>query len=64
MAAKKQAAAKAEYEGKRTLYKVEGESVVRERRSCPKCGPGIFMATHKNRAHCGRCGHTEFTKKE
>lgn len=54
----------AEYEGKRTLYKLEGDKLVRERKECPKCGPGVFMAVHKDRAHCGRCGHTEFQKKE
>jgi len=26
---------------------------------CPKCGPGVFMARHKNREHCGRCGYTK-----
>ena len=27
---------------------------------CPKCGPGVFMATHKDRVACGCCGYTEF----
>lgn len=31
---------------------------------CPKCGPGIFMAKHKDRQTCGKCGYTEFNKKE
>jgi len=31
---------------------------------CPKCGPGVFMATHGDRVSCGKCGYTEFTKKE
>ncbi|NLL95264.1 MAG: 30S ribosomal protein S27ae [Thermoplasmatales archaeon] len=31
---------------------------------CPKCGPGIFMATHKDRVSCGKCGYTEFGKKD
>ena len=25
----------------------------------PRCGPGIFLALHKDRKSCGRCGHTE-----
>ncbi|MEM2131594.1 MAG: 30S ribosomal protein S27ae [Candidatus Woesearchaeota archaeon] len=29
---------------------------------CPKCGPGVFMAEHKNRISCGKCGYTEFKK--
>ncbi|MCF7865965.1 30S ribosomal protein S27ae [Candidatus Woesearchaeota archaeon] len=27
--------------------------------SCPKCGPGIFLAAHKDRASCGKCGYME-----
>ncbi len=33
-------------------------------RSCPKCGPGIFMANHKNRTSCGKCSYTEMKSKE
>ena len=38
--------------------------MVREKREhCPKCGPGIYLALHKNpdRKTCGKCGYTEFT---
>ncbi|MCA9478717.1 MAG: 30S ribosomal protein S27ae [Simkania sp.] len=28
-------------------------------KSCPKCGPGIFLADHKDRVSCGKCGYTE-----
>lgn len=48
--------------GKRGLYLIEGGSVKRLRRSCPKCGPGIFLAEHKNRFSCGHCAYTEFKK--
>jgi len=48
---------------KSTLYEIKGESVERKRRSCPKCGPGILMAEHKNRLNCGKCGYTEFKEK-
>ncbi|MEM3341790.1 MAG: 30S ribosomal protein S27ae [Thermoplasmata archaeon] len=41
-------------------YEVTDSGVVRKKPSCPKCGPGTFMATHKDRVHCGRCGYTEF----
>ncbi len=44
---------------KGTYYKVEGGKLLRKK-SCPKCGPGVFMAQHEKRSHCGRCGYTEF----
>ncbi len=65
MAEKKEApkgAAKSGKGKKRTkgsYYKVEGNSLKRKK-SCPKCGAGVFMAEHKDRAHCGNCGYTEF----
>lgn len=31
-------------------------------KTCPKCGPAVFMAEHKNRTSCGKCGYTEFKK--
>lgn len=42
-------------------YKVEDSGKVqRTRRMCPaeECGAGIFMATHKDRVHCGKCNLT------
>ncbi|MGC8558689.1 MAG: 30S ribosomal protein S27ae [Nitrososphaeria archaeon] len=44
------------------LYSVEGTVIKRLRRSCPKCGNGTFMAQHKNRLTCGKCGYTEYIK--
>jgi small subunit ribosomal protein S27Ae len=38
--------------------------VSRERKNCPKCGMGIFLAEHKNRYSCGKCGYTEFKSKK
>jgi len=26
---------------------------------CPKCGPGVYLAEHKDRRSCGKCGYTE-----
>ncbi|GEM_PF-391537 len=43
----------------REYYKVENGKVIRLKRECPKCGPGVFMAEHKDRRHCGKCGYTE-----
>ena len=43
------------------FYKLEGESkIVRTKRDCPRCGRGVFMAEHKDRFSCGKCGFTEF----
>ena len=29
------------------------------KRNCPKCGLGVRLAMHGNRASCGRCGYKE-----
>ena len=42
------------------FFKIEGNKITRQGRHCPKCGPGIFLAEHKNRYSCGKCGYTEF----
>ena len=39
-------------------YSLEGGNASRKK-TCPKCGPGVFMAEHKDRKHCGKCGYTE-----
>ena len=46
----------------REIFKVEGESIRRLRRHCPKCGEGVFLAEHKDRLGCGKCGYTEYKK--
>ena len=45
-------------------YEVQGDSIKRKNQTCPKCGPGSFLANHKNRKTCGKCGYTEFASKE
>jgi ubiquitin-small subunit ribosomal protein S27Ae len=45
------------------LYKIEGDSLGRLRKECPRCGKGFFMAQHKNRLTCGHCGFTTYTQK-
>lgn len=42
-------------------YKIANGKIEREK-SCPKCGPGVFLAKHKNRYFCGNCHYTEFLK--
>lgn len=44
-------------------YTVEGNTVKRKA-TCPKCGPGIFLAEHKDRQTCGSCKYTQFKSKE
>ena len=61
MAAKKAAEPK-KAPAKSAAYKVEGDKVVRSKPVCPKCGPGVFMATHGDRVACDKCGYTEFKK--
>jgi small subunit ribosomal protein S27Ae len=43
-------------------YKIEGDKAVPVKKQCPRCGPGIMMAEHKDRFACGKCGYTEFIK--
>ncbi len=42
-----------------SAYEVSGDSLKRKNKSCPKCGAGVFMASHKNRYTCGKCGYME-----
>ena len=42
------------------FFKIEGDRINRIRKHCPKCGPGVFLADHKNRFSCGKCGYAEF----
>lgn len=47
-----------------TCYEKKGDKLERKNQFCPKCGPGYFLAAHKNRKTCGKCNYTEFSKKE
>jgi len=44
------------------FYSIEGDKLVRKRRTCPRCGS--FMAEHADRYTCGKCGYTEFKAKK
>jgi len=46
----------------REIFKLDGDKITRLRRHCPKCGDGYFLADHKDRLSCGKCGYTEFKK--
>jgi small subunit ribosomal protein S27Ae len=60
MAAAKKAAAKGP--ARSAFFKVEGDKVTTAKKYCPRCGPGVMMADHKDRVACGKCGYTEFKK--
>jgi len=47
---------------KSTAYKIENGKLVRTKLSCPKCGSAVFLAEHKDRYHCGRCGYSRWKK--
>ncbi len=50
---------KGKSQSKSSCYEVSGPMLKRKNRNCPKCGPGIFMAGHKDRWTCGKCGYME-----
>ena len=47
---------------KARMYEVKDGKVSRKGQTCPRCGDGVFMAAHKDRAACGKCGYTEYKK--
>ena len=42
--------------------KLKDGKVVEKNQTCPRCGDGVFLATHKDRVSCGKCGYTEYKK--
>ena len=46
------------------LFKVDGDTLTRLRKECPRCGRGYFMAQHSNRLTCGNCGFTTYASAE
>ncbi len=68
MAKKGVAKGKKEHKNKPTSkkyskYKIEGSTIKREK-TCPRCGPGIFLMTAKDRVYCGKCHYSEFMSKK
>ena len=41
-------------------YDIKNGMLERKRKKCPKCGEGRFLAQHKDRESCGKCGYTVF----
>jgi len=48
---------------KYSKYKIEGNAIKREK-NCPRCGPGVFLMTAKDRVYCGKCHYSEFFGKK
>jgi len=48
----------------REFYKTSGKKVERTKRVCDRCGDGTFMAEHKDRWYCGKCGMTIWKKSD
>jgi small subunit ribosomal protein S27Ae len=48
---------------KYTKYEISGDKVVKKGKTCPRCGPGVFLMDSNGRLYCGKCHYTEFSKK-
>jgi small subunit ribosomal protein S27Ae len=48
---------------KYSKYKIEGDKISRAR-TCPRCGPGVFLMVAKDRVYCGKCHYSEFETKK
>lgn len=62
MADKKPAAGKSKSLKLHKNYEAKGGSLNKKGKSCPKCGGGFGLASHKERSYCGKCHYTEFNK--
>jgi len=48
---------------KYNMYKLDGDKLVKGK-TCPRCGPGVFVMNAPNRLYCGRCHYTEYIKSD
>lgn len=46
------------------FYKVSEKGLERIKKVCDRCGEGTFMAEHKDRFYCGKCGMTVWKKSD
>ncbi|HEY3274638.1 MAG TPA: 30S ribosomal protein S27ae [Methanocella sp.] len=44
------------------MYELKDGKAVKKSQTCPRCGDGVFLANHKDRQSCGKCGYTEYKK--
>ncbi|HLC37997.1 MAG TPA: hypothetical protein VJI71_00935 [Candidatus Norongarragalinales archaeon] len=45
--------------GKEKAKKERQTKAYKAGKYCPKCGPGVRLADHKDRVSCGKCGYME-----
>jgi small subunit ribosomal protein S27Ae len=45
------------------ILKVKDDKIEPAKKLCPRCGPGVYMAEHKDRYYCGTCHFAEWKKK-
>ena len=43
-------------------YKIEEGKAVKIKKECERCGDANYMAEHKDRWTCGRCGFTIYKR--
>ncbi|MHA1820018.1 MAG: 30S ribosomal protein S27ae [Promethearchaeota archaeon] len=48
---------------KSKLWEIKDGHIVRTNKTCPRCGPGVYLARHYDRESCGRCGYTRYITK-
>ncbi len=48
--------------GSKGLIDAKAGKFYRKLKECPRCGPGVHLAEHKDRWSCGKCGYTEWKK--
>jgi ubiquitin-small subunit ribosomal protein S27Ae len=48
---------------KYTKYTIQGD-VIKRGKTCPRCGPGVFLMDVPTRLYCGKCRYTEFKSVE
>ncbi len=56
----KKAPSKSKHKKVQIWTKYKGE----KKKFCPRCGPGVFLAEHKNRVTCGKCKYSEIKVKK
>ena len=45
------------------MYSISGDKLDRKNKACPKCGNNSYLANHKDRLVCGKCGYLEAKSK-
>ncbi|MBD3164518.1 30S ribosomal protein S27ae [Candidatus Woesearchaeota archaeon] len=45
------------------MYNISGDKIERKNKACPKCGKESYLANHKDRLSCGKCGYVEVKQK-